>query len=555
MKPSFFLRRGLTFFSIILFALGISFFSSQQQAFSKTLRMVPQRFFQKACGLSVAGFARCHAQVVTDSHNEPLASATVPSGSYGPVQFHSAYNLPCTPGGSVSSTCATPFSFGPQTIAIVDAYNDPTVENDLTVYSTAFGIPPCTKANGCLTVINQNGGSSLPSTNSGWALEIALDTQVAHTICQTCKILLVEANSSSILDLGTAVNRAAAMGATVISNSYGGSEWSGETFYDTYYNHPGIAVTASSGDSGYGVEYPAASPKVTAVGGTTLQLFTDNTYASESVWNGTGSGCSSYESANVWQTSLPNWAVTNCGIHRAIADISADADPNTGAAVYDSTPYSGQSGWWIVGGTSLSSPLIASVYALTGSLPANTNEASLLYQNSTLFHDVLSGSNGNCLTIMCKGAIGYDGPSGLGTPNGLNGFLVSPITPVPTDTPTPTSGPTATPTPTTVPSPTDTPTPTPVDTQAPAVTITNPLNNALVSRGSRVTISATASDNIKVTKVEFYINNSLLSTDTTSPYSTSWRVPFTRNVPYTITAKAYDPSNNVGTASITVTSR
>ena len=159
----------------------------------------------------------------------------------------------------------------------------------------------------------------------------------------------MEASSSSFASIFTAENTAARLGATEISNSYGGSEFLGETSYDSYYNHPGVAVTVSSGDGGYGVEYPAASRYVVAVGGTTLNLNNDNSYNSESAWSG-GSGCSAYETANTWQTSNTNWSQTGCGSERGVADVSADADPNTGAAVYDSTPYSGSvrlvPGWW-----------------------------------------------------------------------------------------------------------------------------------------------------------------------------------------------------------------
>jgi len=377
------------------------------------------------CPGAVAGAARCHAVVVTDSHGVPLASSSPPPGSYGPVQFHGGYNLPCSVGGtSAQAVCATPSSFGGQTIGIVDAYNDPTIESDLSVYDTQYGLPPCTTANGCFSKVNQTGGTSYPKTNAGWALEISLDVETAHEICQTCKILLVEASSNSNSNLAAAVNEAAKLGATEISNSYGGSESSGETTYDSSYNHSGIALTASSGDGGYGVEYPAASRYVVAVGGTTLNLTSSNTYSSESAWSSAGSGCSSYETANAWQTAVSDWSQTGCGTKRGVADVSADADPNTGAAVYDSTRYQGQAGWFQVGGTSLSSPLIASVFALAGgtSSYANAQQVPYVKFTSSDSHDVTTGSNGNCGTIMCNATTGYDGPTGLGTPNGTGGF-------------------------------------------------------------------------------------------------------------------------------------
>jgi subtilase family serine protease len=357
-------------------------------------------------GPVAAGTALCHAHVVTDANGVPKA-VTAPRG-YGPAQFRGAYGLP-----SAAPTA--------QTIAIVDAYDDPNIASDLNTYSSQFGLPQCNSANPCFQKVNQNGvAGSYPQANSGWALEIALDVEVAHAICPNCKILLVEASSASLANLAAAVNTAAKLGAKEISNSYGGSEYSSEVS-DTAYNHPGIAVTVASGDNGYGsFGFPAASPNVITVGGTTLTLGAGNTYGGETVWNGAGSGCSLYVSAPAWQSFL-----TTCKGKRGTADVAADADPSTGAAVYDSVRYQGRLGWFQVGGTSLSSPLIAAVYALAGGLPAGTSAASGLYGHlgdSTVLHDVTSGSNGTCSTSMCNGAVGYDGPTGVGTPLGLGAF-------------------------------------------------------------------------------------------------------------------------------------
>jgi subtilase family serine protease len=349
--------------------------------------------------------AHCQAYVVTDANGKPNATSS-PSG-YGPAQFHGAYNLPNT--GAAG-----------QVIGIVDAYDDPTVESDLGVYSSTFGIPACTTANGCFQKVDQRGGTAYPRKDAGWSLEIALDVETAHQICQNCKVLLVEADSNSFANLAAAVNEAAKLGATVISNSYGGSDTSSSN--GGAYNHPGIAITASSGDNGYGVESPASYSTVVAVGGTSLKLGANNSYGSESVWSGAGSGCSSYWTAQSWQTLASGWAATGCGSKRGVADVAADADPNTGAAVYDSTRYQGQSGWFQVGGTSLSSPLIAAVYALAGNASSATYAASLPYGHTGSLHDVTSGSNGSCSTTMCKGASGYDGPTGVGTPNGTGAF-------------------------------------------------------------------------------------------------------------------------------------
>jgi hypothetical protein len=219
--------------------------------------------------------------------------------------------------------------------------------------------------------------------------------------------VLVEANSASFSDLAASVDTAARLGANAISNSYGGSEFSGEVAAQSHYNHPGVMITASSGDSGFGPQFPAASQYVTAVGGTTLSRV-GSTF-SESVWSGAGSGCSAYVQKPTWQTD------TGCR-RRTIADVSAVADPNTGVVVVYNR------GYFIFGGTSVSSPIIASVYALAG----NTRLAlygSFPYRHIFGLHDVKGGSNGHCAPpYLCQGVTGYDGPSGLGTPRGVSGF-------------------------------------------------------------------------------------------------------------------------------------
>lgn len=361
--------------------------------------------------------ARCHSHVVVDQSGTP--KTTISPVAYGPVQLRTGYNL----NGSVGSAS--------QIIAIVDAYDHPNIQSDLNTYSAAFGVnslPTCigniaSSVVPCFQKVDQNGGSNYPAVNSGWALEIALDVEVAHAVCPACSILLVEANSNSLLDLFNAVNTAANLKATVISNSYGTSqEFSGETSYDSYFNHPGIAITVSSGDSGYGTSYPAVSPYVTAVGGTSLYLNSNNTYNNETAWSGSGSGCSSQETIKpLGQPSLPGCS------RRILADVAAVADPNTGAAVYTSVPYNGQSGWFRVGGTSLSSPIIAAVYALAGGVPAGMQGNSLPYARANYgsnMHDVTSGTNGRCgrNSALCSALPGFDGPTGLGTPNGIGAF-------------------------------------------------------------------------------------------------------------------------------------
>jgi N-acetylneuraminic acid mutarotase len=325
--------------------------------------------------------------------------AVAPAG-FGPTDLQSAYNLPSGGAG--------------QTVAIVDAYDAPTAESDLAVYRQQYGLPPCTTANGCFKKIDQRGGASYPPADSGWAAEISLDLDMVSAVCPSCNILLVEADDAYTNNLGTAVNQAVAQGAKFVSNSYGGGEGSDETQSDdAYYHHPGVVVTASTGDSGYGVSYPAASPYVTAVGGTSLVKDTSARGWAEAAWSGAGSGCSAYEAKPSFQTD------TGCA-RRTNADVSAVADPNTGVAVY-------VGGWHVYGGTSVSSPIIASVYALGGTPATGSQPNSYPYGHISDLNDVTSGSNGSCTpSYLCTAGPGYDGPTGLGTPNGIGAFNSGP---------------------------------------------------------------------------------------------------------------------------------
>lgn len=368
---------------------------------------------KRVCNVGTDESAGCDARVVTNGKGTPVTTQSMPLG-YGPLQFRGAY--------SVSGTAPTK-----KIIAIVDAYDNPNIAQDLATYSATFGIPNLPACSGliknsvtpCFQKVNQRGKTNgFPPVNTGWALEIALDVETAHAMCQNCSILLVEASSASYANLMDAVDTAVSLGANVVSNSYGSPEFASETTFDSHFNRPGVAFTVSAGDSGYGAQYPAASKYVTAVGGTTLRLNADNTYASETAWSGTGSGCSLYESKPVWQKD------TGCAM-RSIADVSAVADPSTGAAVYMSTPYNGQTGWYQVGGTSLAAPLIAATYALSGNIPAGTQENSLPYLPAAFgkLHDILSGTNGSCGgSYLCTAMSGYDGPTGLGSPNGAGAF-------------------------------------------------------------------------------------------------------------------------------------
>jgi subtilase family serine protease len=362
-----------------------------------------------SCGSSSArGFARCMAVVRTtvsglQASGTARAAAATPSG-LSPASLQSAYKLPSSSAGAG------------RTIAIVDAYDDPNAEADLGTYRSYFGLPACTTANGCFKKVSQTGSTtSLPSKDGGWAEEISLDIDMVSAICPNCKILLVEAKSASFANLGAAVNEAAVLGANAISNSYGGSD-AADSSYGAYYNHPGIAVTASSGDDGYGASYPASSHYVTAVGGTTLKTSSTTRGWTETAWADAGSGCSAYNAALSGQASFS----TGCS-KRAEADVSAVADPATGVSVYDSYAYQGYSGWLTFGGTSASAPIIAGVYGLAGNGASIDNNYP--YTHSTGLFDVTSGSNGTCSTSQwCKARAGWDGPTGLGTPNGVSAF-------------------------------------------------------------------------------------------------------------------------------------
>jgi subtilase family serine protease len=360
---------------------------------------------RRSCATASAGQAACLAIVRTDRQmTRAQASALAAPSGYGPSQLQSAYKL-------------SGLSAGGRTVAIVDAYDDPTAEADLGVYRSQFGLPACTTANGCFKKVSQTGTTTYPTKNGGWAQEISLDLDMVSAACPTCHILLVEANTASFGNLGTAVNRAASTaGVVAISNSYGGSDAPDST-YGHYYNHPGIAVTASTGDNGYqGGSYPADSAYTVAVGGTSLRTASNSRGWSETAWSGAGSGCSAYN------TALAAASTFNTGCSkRAMADVSAVADPQTGVAVYDSTRYQGRSGWLVFGGTSASSPIIASVYALSGNTAGYPS--ALPYQHSSSLFDVTTGSNGSCSPSQwCHARTGWDGPTGLGTPNGTAAF-------------------------------------------------------------------------------------------------------------------------------------
>lgn len=365
----------------------------------------------------------CFAIRQTDTA-QPQASATVVPSGFGPADLRSAYQL------STSGSAA-------MTVAIVDAYDDPNAESDLATYRSTFGLPACTTVNGCFRKVNQTGQASpLPATDTGWAGEISLDVDMVSAICPNCHILLLEANAPTVSNLGTAVNTAVNLGAKFVSNSYGGPENGLENSYDSsYYNHPGVVITASSGDSGFGVSYPASGKGVTAVGGTSLTRDTSARGWSETVWNNSdgapGSGCSS----SVIQPGFQAGLATGCA-RRAEADVAAVADPQTGVAVYQSF---GASGWAVYGGTSAAAPIIASIYALAGNPGSSDSPNSYPYAHPGALNDVTTGTNGSCGAPLCTAGAGYDGPTGLGTPQGALAFAATaaPTTTVLTSTTNP----------------------------------------------------------------------------------------------------------------------
>jgi subtilase family serine protease len=352
--------------------------------------------------------ARCLAHVVTDSKGhilwQPAGGRVVPKG-FGPADLTSAYNI--TTQGASSTI-----------IAIVDAFAYPRAEADLGVYRAQYGLPPCTTANGCFAKYNQQGANdAFPATTLlGWQQETALDLDMASAMCPNCKITLVEADSAYVKNFAAAEDTAAAKGAHVISNSYTASQRRGAEV-ESSYDHPGVAITAATGDDGFagGPGFPAGSPHVTAVGGTSLSR--DSNVArgwSETAWSGAGSGCARFFKKPKWQTD------TGCK-HRMTADVSAVADPATGVAVYGPVSEHAR-GWLVYGGTSVATPIIGGIYGNNG---GKVMYGSNPYAHTDALYDVTTGGNGACSGkpgYYCNAGAGYDGPTGLGTPNGNTAF-------------------------------------------------------------------------------------------------------------------------------------
>jgi subtilase family serine protease len=405
-------------------------------------------------------------------HRTATSRATTGPVGYSPTQIRHAYGIDQLPNGGAG-----------RTIAIIVPYGSPTIQSDLNTFSTQYGLPSTT-----LHIINNN--PSTTAVDAGWALETSLDVEWSHAVAPQATIILSIARSASLDDLMTAVDAAVAAGANVVTMSWGSAEFNGQSAYESHFNRTGVAFFASSGDSGsaQGTSWPAASPSVTAVGGTTLQLDTaGNRLGAEVAWSGSGGGFSAIFARPTYQNG---W---NSNTNRAYPDVSAIADPATGVSVYDSTPYNGTSGWWAVGGTSASSPIVSAMYALADelrvaqslhptsqanpslySLAGATNQGVAEY--SLFFDDITSGNTG----IYAAGT-GYDEATGLGSPiaqNLLAGIALLPdsgsTTPTPTP-PTPTP-PTPTPTPPKQPSPTP-PSPTPPKQPCPTPPSPTPPSN------------------------------------------------------------------------------
>jgi subtilase family serine protease len=334
----------------------------------------------------------------------PEFTGTAPAGET-PQSIRPVYNLPSTGGGGI--------------IVIVDAFDYPTAENDLNVFSSQFRLPACTTANGCFTKIFAAGVK--PRTNCGWAQEAALDIEWAHAMAPNAKIVLVEAATNSFANLFAAVD----VGSRYIANhgglgelsmSWGGSEFSSESSNDSHFTTHGVVYFAASGDTGGANIYPSVSPNVVSSGGTTINRNGSGNFVSETGWSGSGGGPSKYEPRPSYQGVIASIV----GSQRGAPDFSFDADPNSGVSVYDSTSCQGNSGWLVFGGTSVASPSLAGIVNLAGHFDANSNaELTLIYGNlgnSNDFRDITAGTAGS---FSCTA--GWDFVTGVGSNQGLNG--------------------------------------------------------------------------------------------------------------------------------------
>lgn len=343
--------------------------------------------------------ARCHALIVTDGSGHPVQNADAPVAGHTPNDLRDAYKIA---GAGDRSTI----------VAVVAAYGYDNAESDLATYRSFFGLPACTKDSGCFRKFNQRGEENdYPAQDLDWAQDSAIDLEMAGAMCPNCTLYLVEADLNSFVNLAAAENTAAALGAHVIVNSYGGDEPNTQSF-ESSYHHKGVAVVASSGDRGNIVQFPSSSTYVVAVGGTHLARSGNKRGWTESAWSDGGSGCSAIYAKPKFQHD------TGCA-KRTTADVAAIADPFTGVAIYGPVA-GGGSGWLEFGGTSVAAPIIAGIYGVNGGSVHDNRDP---YRHRKALFDVKSGSNGTCdPAYLCTAGKGYDGPTGLGTPNGATAF-------------------------------------------------------------------------------------------------------------------------------------
>ena len=387
------MKLGLTLVVVVLVAACDARFPDYSDRQNDTLAQIPQLPHAPVCS---GGAYHCYSHVRVDEMGFVKTFAS-PSG-LGPSELTSAYKL----SGTASAT-----------IAIVDAYDYPNAESDLATYRSTYGLPPCTSASGCFKRVNQSGAASpLPGAapaGDDWTVEAALDLQLASAACPSCKLILVEAQDDQSNGLFIANNGAASLSPTVISNSWGGPESGQESSMETYFNHAGIGIFVASGDSGYndggqGPDYPSTSAHVTAVGGTSLVAASNTRGWTEGAWNSGGSSCSK-------SIAKPSYQTSSACSNRMTADVASVGDPNTGLAVYNKA----NGGWTIVGGTSAASPFVAAVYARYG---LGSKAPGWAYSHASSFFDITTGSNGTCGNVLCNAGPGWDGPTGVGTPNG-----------------------------------------------------------------------------------------------------------------------------------------
>jgi uncharacterized protein (TIGR03382 family) len=448
------------------------------------------------------GTWKCFAHRRIDEQTGEFVAYASPSQSdgFGAADLQAAYKIPST---TVTAT-----------IGIIGAYGYSNLATDLASYRTEYGLPACTVANGCLKIVNQSGSASpLPSaapSNDDWTQETALDVDMASAACPSCKILVVQASDDSGDGLLIANDTAASLGATVISNSWGSPE-SGVSSQETYFNHPGIAIFVAAGDDGYndggeGPDYPGTSAHTIGVGGTSLTKSASTTRGwTEKAWSDGGSSCST-------SVAKPSWQTASTCAKRAASDVSAVGDPNTGVATYNKNA----GGWSVIGGTSAASPLVAGIFAVTGH---GGETAQFMYTHTSDFNDVTTGSNGSCGTILCKATTGWDGPTGIGTPNGSAMAGTAGTGSSGSDAP-------------------------------PVVAITSPANNATVPPG--FSVKATATDDHGVAKVELLVDGAMTTSMTAGPYTFTTSSTMAEGQ-HTIEVLGIDSAGQQTTSTITVT--